>query len=218
MFIDWVDGSGDWHTIPEPTYQQMQIIFHRLNQIIDVCGRTTTFEVAYDTNPQVEFFTHEILKVLNLNPDDLDMVSLRKLMIDPGLLLSQKSKTKTSGEVTGSGSTREELIAGLWLGCESLSDVMLLLNTFTISQVIEISDARAKMRDPERYKKNQIKEQAKERVKEQANKFAEKHGIEIKGKKKTKDPGKTNIPDTKRKQRAADIIERNKISPKKPPT
>ncbi len=215
MFIDWVDGFGDWHTIPEPSYNQMQIIFHRLNQIATICDKNLSFNVAYDTNPQVEFYTHEILKAINLDPEELDMESINQLLIDPGLLLAKKKERAQKTDKKSKGSTSEELIAGLWLGCESLSDVMLLLDNFTIDQVMKISDARAQMRDPEKYRKNQIKQEAKQKVQEQANKFAEKHGIEIKGQKKAKNSGKTDVPVKERERRAKEIIERNKIDPKR---
>ena len=217
MFIDWTDGEGEWHTIPEPSYNQTQIIYHRLTQVVKACGEMSSFSVSYDTKPEVEFYIHEILRTLKLDPDEMDMTSIMKLLIDPGLILRQKVKKKEGGS-DGKGASREELIAGLWLGCESLSDVMLLLDNFTTNQVMDISDARARMRDPERYRKNQFKEKAKQKLKDEAKTFAEKHGIEIKGKKKTKDSGKTDVSNEKRKQRAAELIERNKIGSKKPKT
>ena len=209
MFIDWQDEFEEWHTIPEPSYSQMQKIFYRLNRIAAICGSSASFEIAYDTSSEVEFQTNEILKILGLNPNDLDMGSVKKLLIDPGLIVKKDAKKKVSS--SGKGSSREELIAGLWLGCESLSDVMLLLDNFTVDQVMEISNARAKMRDPEKYRKNQLKEEAKQKVKEQANKFAEKHGVKIEGKKKTKNSRKTDVPITEREQRAKEAIRKGKV-------
>ena len=214
MFIDWQDEFEEWHTIPEPSYSQMQAIFYRLSKIANICGNSSSFEIAYDTNTEVEFHTNQILKTLKIDPEELDLGSIKKLLIDPGLIVKKDTSKKVSK--SAKGKTREELIAGLWIGCESLSDVLLLLDNFTIDQVMEISNTRAKLRNPEKYRKDQIKQEAKQKVKEKANKFAEKHGIKVESPKKTKNSNKTNIPNKEREREAKNLIRRSKDSAKRP--
>lgn len=157
MYLDWQDSEGNWKTIPEPSFFTLEKVYYRLNQIMPLLkGRTLT--EAYDMDDKVEFLLDQIVVLLGLDPDEAELSDLEALLINPGLILPKpepnvkRSKKKTSNS---------ELIASIWLA-SSMSDTLLLLNTFSHNKAIEILEARSKLVDPEGTYKRKMQQKAKD--------------------------------------------------------
>lgn len=214
MFIDWQDEDGNWHTIRKPSYYQTHQLYFRINQLIPLT-KGVDLKVAYDSNSQVEFLIGEILKILELPDDDIDMDSLYKLLIDPALLLRKEKKEGEVSKPTKKPNPHqyEELIASLWLSSKNMEDVMFTLKTFTPDEIIEISDARSRLANPEAYHKNKVKQEAKDKMKAKVAKFQEKHNVNFE---KTKDSKKADQEALLRKRRLDAFVNQNKGTAPKP--
>ena len=214
MFIDWQDGEGNWHTLKKPSYYQIHQLYFRVNQLIPLT-KGIDLKVAYDSNPQVEFIIGEILKILELSEEEIDMDSLYKLLIDPALLLRRDGKKEEDSKPKKEAKPHqyEELIASLWLSNNNMEDVMFTLKNFTPDEIIEISDARSRLSNPEAYQKRKVKDEAKAKMKERMSKFQEKHNVNFKKEKNAQDTDKEALL---RKRRLAAFVEQNKRHTSKP--
>lgn len=160
MFLDWQSEDGTWKSIPEPSFFTLEKVYYRLNQIMPLLkGRTLT--EAYDMDDKVEFLLDQIVSLLGLDPEEAELSDLEALLVDPGLILPKVDPNVKKKNRKKKKTSNSDLIASIWLA-SSMSDTLLLLNTFSHNKAIEILEARSKLVDPEGTYKRKMQEKAKD--------------------------------------------------------
>lgn len=179
MFIDWQDGNGNWRTIKKPSYLKTQSLDYRVNQLKFFLSNKNNLNltVAYDNYDQVKFYIKEILNILELKEKDIDLESLNKLLIEPGLLFPKPKEPKISVKKTKKSKDShyplEDLVANIWHSCGSLEDTLLLLRTFDKEEINHIIDRRNKYANPKKHHEKEVKRRAIKDYKEKMKKASE---------------------------------------------